>query len=81
MPNLNLLNEMALDIFNMDSDTQDSYNAILYKAFETAENAKGMGGDVSTETILNWCKRLNRLHGLPDAFLDDIVLEVESRIC
>ena len=35
-PNLNLLNEMAQDIFKMDETENDSYNAILYKAFEAA---------------------------------------------
>ncbi len=79
-PNLNLLNEMALDIFKMSEAETDSYNAILYKAFEAAEFAKGCGGDVPTKDIRQWCNNLNRNHGLPDAIIEDIILEIESRI-
>lgn len=79
-PNPNLLNEMALDIFNMEQAFEDSYNAILYKAYETAEFAKGSGGDTSTETIRQWCNNLNRNHGLEREYIEDIVLEIEARL-
>ena len=75
-PNLNLLNEMALDIVAYD----ESYNAILYKAYETAEFAKGSGGDTSTETIRQWCNNLNQSHGLEQETIEEIVLEIESRL-
>ena len=79
-PNLNLLNEMAQDIFKMGETEKDAYNAILYKAFEAAEFAKGCGGDVPTKDIRQWCNNLNRSHGLPEALIEDIILEIESRI-
>lgn len=75
-PNLNLLNEMALDIVAYD----ESYNAILYKAYETAEFAKGSGGDTSTETIRQWCNNLNQSHGLEQETIEEIVLEIEARL-
>ena len=75
-PNLNLLNEMALNIVAYD----ESYNAILYKAYETAEFAKGSGGDTSTETIRQWCNNLNQSHGLEHETIEEIVLEIEARL-
>lgn len=75
-PNLNLLNEMALNIVAYD----ESYNAILYKAYETAEFAKGSGGNTSTETIRQWCNNLNQSHGLEHETIEEIVLEIEARL-
>ena len=79
-PNLNLLNDMYNDIVKMDRAYDDSYNAILYKAFETAEFAKGSGGDCSTKAIRQWCNNLNRSHGLEYETIEEIVLEIESRL-
>lgn len=79
-PNLNLLNEMAAGIYNAEQAFEDSYNAILYKVFESAEFAKGCGGNYSTEQIRKWCNSMNRSHGLEREYIEDIVLEIEARL-
>lgn len=58
----------------------DAYNAILYHVFESAEFAKGCGGDTSTKTIRQWCNNLNRTFGVNPEIIEDIVLEIESRL-